>query len=469
MDITLSELLARSDLNETLVKNDFSLACRLAKKQTTCKTVKTLAFILEKIAHGGTERVASRQIDIFHQHGYKIVLITDLECKDEYQVPAGIERFIVPPDENRRKNIIKTLHNLSVDTVIFTDYWSERTMEDIVWARLMDLNVIAEEHNTFFMPLFSNQITLFEKRRLAYSCVNVLTCLNTMDEKLWHASGIYQAVYVPNPMTYDSTANSCKSWDFRENAVVIVGRLVHLKGVYLIPSLIQLITDIKNDVKFYICGSFAHDYDKNWFNNEVKKLGIEDKIHHLGQVDNVSDLMSRVKVQMLPSYIEGSPMVIGEARTLGTPTVMFSMPYVDNAHQGCVQVPMEDINSMANEVVRLITDKNRWTELSNEAQSDLDSWSSGSVWARWKEILSNITTVKINDNCQCQQECLIAMGEFYKGIHLNYRSYKVSNSDPRIQVLISLVNRFFPHNTLRRKALRTLGRIFFRVISRPDH
>ena len=469
MDINLSKLLARSDLNETLVKNDFALACRIAKKDQAIRTVRTIAFIAEKIAHGGTERVVSRQIDIFHQHGYKIVLITDLKCNDEYKVPVGVERFVIQPDENRRKNISKVLHNLSVDTVIFTDYWNERTMQDIVWARLMGWNVIAEEHNTFFMPLFSNQIELFEKRRLAYSCVNALTCLNTMDEKLWHASGIYQAVYVPNPMTFDNSVSSCRTWDSREDAVVIVGRLVHLKGIYLIPQLIRLVTNLNKDIKFYICGSFAHEYDKNWFDREIKKLRIEDKILHLGQVDNVSDFLSKVKIQVLPSYIEGSPMVIGEARTLGTPTVMFSMPYVDNACEGCVQVPMEDLNSMANEVISLIYNKARWSELSYQAQLNLDMWSSTNVWGKWKEILQNIQIPGLNKKHHCEREYMIAMEEFYKGVCLNYRSYKASPSDPRIQMLISLVNYFFPHNTLRRKVLRNLTHVFFRLISRFNH
>ena len=467
MNKELSKLLARSDLNETLVKNEFGLACRLAKQKKTKSTVQTLAFVLEKMAHGGTERVANRQIHIFHQHGYKIVLITEIKCNDEYGLPPDIKRFVVPfSDQERRKNILNILLDHSVDTVFFTDYWDERTMQDIVWARLMGFNVIAEEHNSFFMPLFSNQLELFKKRREAYSCASILTCLNTVDEKLWHASGIPQAVYVPNPATFDERKMSVKPWELREDAVVIVGRLVHLKGIYLIPKIIQLVTNARKDVKFYICGSFAHKYDEDWFHREVSQLGIEDKILHLGQTDKISDFMSKVKVHVLPSYVEGSPMVIGEARSLGTPTVVFSMPYVDNAQQGCVHVPTEDLNSMACEVIKLISDKESWIKLSNEARSNLDSWSSDKVWGLWSKIFQSIREGTHVVNNQCEQEYKVAMDEFHKAVNLNYNCYKTSNSDPRIQVVISWLNRLFPANTVRRKVLRNSARLFYRLIAK---
>lgn len=102
---------------------------------------------------------------------------------------------------------------------------------------------------------------------------------------------------------------------------VFAGRIDIVKRVdKLIQIYSKLPDSIKKDNDFYIIGSGKLDDEVKEL---VKRLGLESKIHFMGQVDN-SQMMpniSKRKVMLMASITEGFPTAIAEALSVGVPVV----------------------------------------------------------------------------------------------------------------------------------------------------
>ncbi|MCD9529099.1 glycosyltransferase family 4 protein [Photobacterium carnosum] len=65
-----------------------------------------------------------------------------------------------------------------------------------------------------------------------------------------------------------------------------------------------------NNVDFYIAGDGD---DRNYLKSLAIKLKIEDRVHFLGRIDNISDFLNSIDVYVLPSRGEGFPLSMIEA------------------------------------------------------------------------------------------------------------------------------------------------------------
>jgi len=145
-----------------------------------------------------------------------------------------------------------------------------------------------------------------------------------------------------------------------ESVVLMASRLLSTKGVREYVAAAQCLSISGVKVKFWLVGDpdpanlasiQTHEL------NEWKKQGV---VELLGQRSDISELMAKAHIVVLPSYREGFPRVLIEAAACGRAVVTTDVPgcrdAIENGVTGLL-VPSKDANALAEAIRRLIQDR----------------------------------------------------------------------------------------------------------------
>ena len=411
-------------------------------KKSSKKTISKIAIFVYALSNGGAERVAALMSSIFTSLGYEVVFLTRKKSSD-YAIPPNTKVITIPENKKRWQTLRQSLLEENVDTVITIDHLHGLTLSDILICKYLGLNVIVQEHCSFFLPFYASDLWLLEKRKAVYKLADAVTCLNEHDQFMWQESGIQRCLYVPNPLSFDRTKVATPlAFSQRENSVIFIGRLTELKGVRYLPKLIDLVSSQIPDVKFYILGRWGSRLLKRNFEASIK--GMNSFIGFLGHTNNVDSFLNKAKVHINLSQVEGSPMVLNEARICGTPSVLFAKKYLDNAQQGCIHIEDSDINHLANQVCQLITNQQYWEKLSIEAQQNLDQWETPHLKTVWQKLFTYIN----NDSWPIYQQNESLASEL-TALYDGLKVYNERTLESKLQNLKYCQGRNFKYNVLK--------------------
>ena len=168
--------------------------------------------------------------------------------------------------------------------------------------------------------------------------------------------------FVPLPER-DHAAMSREELGIPEDAFVVLGsgREFWCKGKDLF---VQLAARVKartgqRPVHFLWVGGWADAQDEEEIIKAADRLGVQENIHFVGQVDNPLDYFAAGDIFALVSREDTFPLVCLEAAALGKPIVCFAetggMPNFVEGEAGYV-VPHLDLDAMADKVAALADD-----------------------------------------------------------------------------------------------------------------
>ena len=403
-----------------------------------------LMFVITSPSGGGAERNAVSLINLFVLNGYKVVVVCTNNQIDKYGLTKDALLFLISyKDQNRYDKLLEVIAQYSIDVVVLPNHWLTENFRDISWFKAQVIKVIAQEHSMFFYPLYTGQYSLFNLRLKAYKNVDVLTCLSQMDLELWKLSGIPQARYVQNLMTnlVKNSGGSIKPFSQRSHAIAIVGRMVEVKGLYNLPKYLEGIHKVDPSVSFWMLGDFSSKVEKFYFFHELKKRGIVKSVYWKPFSADVADYIMNAKFLFLPSLVEGSPMVISEARQLGTPCLLFGLNYLDNGQSGVVHANGFD-ESFLSVVKNLLTNESYWNEYSIGARSNLEIWGTEAVLSVWQEIFASLYKAPeiTRDEFSClNQNQFFLMQEFHKAMDFMASSKLCEGPDSKLLTFRSFI------------------------------
>ena len=439
------------------ITSSAAVLSHILKKKKGFEPIKRIGIVVTKLQGGGTERMACSLASILSNY-YHIHLITSFESENDYPVASSVNVKCIAEGQDRRLEILKFCCGEGINTLIFVDYYLEKTLRDILYFKFHGLNVIAQEHNSFAVPFYTGQIALMAERTAVYKLTNLLTCLSQSDLMFWQSLGVSQAIYMPNILTLDPKYKNKKLSSGVKN-VLFLGRLTPLKGSEdLIPIILNTCNQ-RNDIVFEICGSFTNPQDEANFKSKLKELIIAGKVNLLGQIQNVEEKISGATVLILPSYVEGSPMVIGEARSMGTPTIMYSLPYVDIANEGVISTPVGQPLLFSETLLSLIDNPSFYEELSSSCYKGIEKWSSGNVSKLWHDALSNLPFINHDSQlepavCELSRQIQLAVNYIYYN-DINLKEDKdLQKKINRYNKMMNLFSKFFPNGSKRRRFVK---------------
>lgn len=391
-----------------------------------------ILFIISELSGGGAERVSVSLMNLLKKNGHDLVVVCTESTTNTYGLNESIPIFFISyKDTKRYDKLSKVIEKHSIGITVLTNHSHKENLQDITWLKRRGIKVIAQEHNMFYYPLYMGHYSFFKERLLAYKNVDVLTCLSKMDLTLWRASGISQVCYVPNLMGNFNGEKEYLEFADRTKDVIIVGKLNEVKGLYNLPFYIERIHGAVPSAKISIYGNFSSKANKLWFFTELKKRGLTSTVNWQPFTSDILQHIRNAKLLFIPSLVEGSPMVILEARQCGTPCMIQGLNYIDNAYDGVVHV-QDSNNSFKLITQKLLTDANYWKQFSLATQIGLENWGERHILKIWEEILSKLEIGEpVCSQIQDQNIYLdYAVQEFYRSMdfisfkHLNTKYYK---------------------------------------------
>ena len=352
--------------------------------------VKTIAIYYHHFTIGGVQRVISLLAPMFEKMGFKVILIADNEPTDnDIPLPNSIERITIMNRDNVNKdNFIERLKSWATlkekynfDLVLYNTWTSNILLWDIMYLKSIGVPVFIHAHSVFSFSI-NKYSKLFYEMPKTFAIADGMIVLSKVDKLFWDAY-VNNVHYIPNPISENLKNINPVKWD--NNALIWVGRVSDEKQPEAIFKIMEKVVKQLNDSKIYLLGNFD---DQQW-KDIVRDKNLEKNIIFCGLVHNVNDYFEKASIHLSTSKYEGFPMTLLEAQAHGLPTVMFEMPYLELGKEECgvIGIDMLDYNAAANEIIKLLTDKQYWDEKSTLARNSYESLENYDYYNTWKDLL----------------------------------------------------------------------------------
>ncbi|QPG50683.1 glycosyltransferase [Saccharolobus solfataricus] len=142
----------------------------------------------------------------------------------------------------------------------------------------------------------------------------------------------------------------------KEDYVVFLSRLNQDKGFHELPDILRIMEKRGgNKVRLILMGKFFDKYNERRFWSKVRKYDLRVDYKGFVKREELADIVSKAKVLIYPSHVDGFSLVALESLALGTPVVAYDIPAIKSVYGGleCVRIVNEfDKESMAENALK---------------------------------------------------------------------------------------------------------------------
>jgi L-malate glycosyltransferase len=139
--------------------------------------------------------------------------------------------------------------------------------------------------------------------------------------------------------------------------------------------------------------------DRDAAEEEARSHGVEDSVSFLGKIDSIAPLLAGADLFLLPSETESFGLAALEALASGTPVIgsrAGGLPEVVRHGETGVLCEVGDVEGMARGAVAILSDRNRWKEMSALAAADArERFSQDAIVAKYEALYKKaVSTLK---------------------------------------------------------------------------
>jgi glycosyltransferase involved in cell wall biosynthesis len=171
-------------------------------------------------------------------------------------------------------------------------------------------------------------------------------------------------------------SNLRKQWGITTEAPIIgaIGRLVWQKGFeYLIEAMPEILQDIPQ-AKLLLVGKGPLRPNLEAL---ARELNISDRIIFTGFRSDIRELLSAIDILVVPSLLEGFPMITLEAMAMEKPIVTTQIEgiveQISDSKEG-ILVPPKDTRALGSSILRLVKDRELGNRLGAAARSKIERY-----------------------------------------------------------------------------------------------
>lgn len=343
---------------------------------------------------GGIESVIRDLYRILPQGDIRVVAA----C--EFGKPSWIrdEDFLLLPQEIslRAESWWGFLSTNAVDCVVFNHVSTghrKAVLDDIASLRAKGMNCVAMRHAPFLAPLLiegEEDDCSFD--RLRFACDAVVTVSQV--DAVWYAALGHRAIWVQNPIRLPVPCERT-SPQFGIHSplnVIWVGRFSPPKKPELALAVFARAIKAGANVRLTMVG--GDERDIHAYRNLARKLDVSRDVELLSARPDISDLWKKANIHLLTSITESFCLVLAEAKSMGIPTVMFDIPYIDLSvsKKGLLSVRQGDVEGLAAALVELSSNSPLRERLGREARASLQGFDDAHVLSDWQKALRAIET-----------------------------------------------------------------------------
>jgi len=339
-------------LNEILVnyrihKQSVSYKIFGAKRMPLARNPKRIAVFLQNFELAGTCVVCANYVNLLIKKGYSVDVVVANEIGEGKSIFPKQATVVNLGNTRIRYSIWKLrryLKKTEASTLICFSVLPNFAGILATFFFRKKINLIRSQHEfTLDMDVqnlgFFGKITPFLKRKLYPLADRIIAVSSGVFEDLKTQKISPEKISViPNFMDKNHILKLAKlpiSQELPKDYIVFVGRLARVKNIQLLIDAFELIDD--ENLHLVIVGASVSTplSDRNDRHPVAERSRSHNRIHFLGEIQNVLPIIKHAKIVAIPSFSETLSMVAIEAATLGKTVV-------HTPNQGCLEIFRSD-------------------------------------------------------------------------------------------------------------------------------
>ncbi|WP_444914159.1 glycosyltransferase [Microbulbifer sp. TRSA007] len=368
------------------------------------RKIETIALYYHSVRGGGAQRVVAHLCNLFAEakinqnYKYNVVLVTDQpQTNDEFYISPRVNREVIPDvnlipkKENytkRAKAWVSIIDKYNVDIVLNSAWLSSANLWDTLTIKSHPKRpaYINHTHN-FFAMIYRVSNKLSEILNSYYISDGVIT-LTEYDEIIW--SNFNKNTYlILNPI--QKLNDTCAKFVSDRKRILWLSRISDEKKPLEIVSIMEHVVKVHPDA---ICNIVGDGDEKiiNDLRRAISQKGLDRNINIAGYNKDVGMYYSSSSVFLMTSVYEGFGLTLFESASLGLPTVMYDLPWLEyyKILEGWESVPQFDSKRAAEKICNLLSDEERWTQNSTLLKNSFAKYEKLNLLSKWETLFSNL-------------------------------------------------------------------------------
>lgn len=355
-------------------------------------------FNISTITGGGAARVMSCLANQFAEYGDEVGFITAYNEADkgEYPLDRRVKRFFLSDktagtvEKNFAwpRRIGKICREFNPDAVI--SFLPEPNIRMLLGTKRKNfvrvVSVRSDPHREYRSKLYA-----FLAKKLYPKADGVV--FQTKYAVDWFEGTLDKNATVLFNQVDDRFFNIEHSGERRH--IMATGRLTAPKDhKTLIEAFSRIADKIDDDLYIYGEGNLREQLEA-----QISSLGLRDRVHLPGSVDNVADVIKDARVYVLSSIYEGMPNALLEGLAMGLPCISTDCPcggpreVIENGLNG-ILIPVGDADALAEKLMYAYQNSDEMEQMGRIARERADCFRSDRVFSEWREYVENLVKNK---------------------------------------------------------------------------
>ncbi|MAR01133.1 MAG: hypothetical protein CMI00_11450 [Oceanospirillaceae bacterium] len=339
---------------------------------------------------GGIERLAADIANYLAERGYKVTIFCRQWGKASASVYPVYDNVDVVGvfDENQQAQGILNLRTelLQREVDLFIPMLSEWLFAPIVAAtEYTGVPVVVSEHNDPWKIeelwwSHEDRVECFNKAEKIHLLLNGFT--ESLPEDLKE-----RAVIIPNGINMPDVVSD---YSGRENLIVAIGRLAPQKRFdRLITAIARIQKQLREQgwqTEIWGEGQLRQELEE-----QIADLGVVDLVTLKGVTSDISTVLNRAAINVMPSEFEGFGIALAEAMSYGIPSIAYAdcngpNELIRNGQNGLL---VNDTTELATEILTLIEDEAKRIKMSKDALSKAKKYDKNKVFRQWETLVNS--------------------------------------------------------------------------------
>lgn len=250
------------------------------------------------------------------------------------------------------------------------------------------------DHGSIMNEIHKKDITFFRKIAARF-CDKVVTLternLNDYKKEFKISDKKLSCIY--NPMDEDIFKHTINQYNLKSDKIITAGRFTKEKGFDMLIDVAQMVFNKHPNWQWHVYGDGEEFED---IQGRIRDKGLADKLILKGATNNIYELYKDYALYVLPSYREGLPLVLLEAKANRLPIVAFDVVTgpreIVNDNENGFLIPCYDKKIMADKICELIENQDLRKEFSEKSQLNIDLFRKDKIIEKWRSLIEEITS-----------------------------------------------------------------------------
>ncbi len=359
---------------------------------------KKIALYMSSLRKGGAERVIANLAGYFSRKGWQVLLITTRQAEIEYEISREVVRQISEPareelTEGRIFNFILRFRKLrgiwkAENPDIIVSFIGKNNMMALLTAFGFRIPIVvsvrgepAQEYYNGYMRFIARWLF-----RLAEGII-----LQTKRSRSFFPKAVQKkTVILKNPI--HSSFFRDRYEGERENTIVAIGKVDGNKNHEMLIQAFASLGDEYSQFRLIIYGEGEKRLELLQL---VEEDGLNGRVFLPGSVENVSEIIYRARVFVLPSNTEGMPNTLIEAMLMGLTVISTDCPcggpaeLIEHGVNGLL-TPVGDVEGMKACLELVLGNPELADEMGRNAAKISEDYRAEAVYGSWERYLEGL-------------------------------------------------------------------------------